>query len=77
MNIIRSHAHEVHSEEVNKIALSAEDYKRVVQEDGVHTLAWGHRVLKKKRFKFEKNEQRSISVNHTVSPPKNRLTVSW
>ena len=29
MNIIRSHAHEVHSEEVNKIALSAEDHKRV------------------------------------------------
>ena len=39
MNIIRSEKHEVYSKEVNKIALSNEDDKRVVLKDGVHTLA--------------------------------------
>ena len=36
MNVIRSRGHEVYTEEVNKIALSANDDKRVIQEDGVH-----------------------------------------
>ena len=46
MNVIRSHRHEVYTEQVNKIALSAEDDKRVVLEDRVHTLARGHNSLK-------------------------------
>jgi hypothetical protein len=42
MNVIRSHRHEVYTEEVNKIALSANDDKRVIMDDGIHTLALGH-----------------------------------
>ena len=42
MNILRSHLHEEYSVEVNKIALAANDDKRVVLKDGVHTLAHGH-----------------------------------
>ena len=42
MIIIRSYNHEVYTEEVNKVALSAEDDKRYILEDGIHTLAWGH-----------------------------------
>ena len=42
MNVIRSHEHELFTEEVNKIALSANDDKRVILEDGIHTLAHGH-----------------------------------
>ena len=42
MNVFRSHLHDVYSEEVNKIALSANDDKRVVLKDGIHTLAHGH-----------------------------------
>ena len=41
-NILRSYEHEVYTEEVNKIALSAQDDKRYILNDGVHTLAWGH-----------------------------------
>ena len=41
-NIIRSYNHEVYTEEVNKVALSAEDDKRYILDDGIHTLAWGH-----------------------------------
>ena len=41
-NIIRSYEHEVFTEEVNKIALSAADDKRYILDDGKHTLAWGH-----------------------------------
>ena len=42
MNIFRSHKHVVYSEEVNKVALCANDDKRVVLPDGIHTLAHGH-----------------------------------
>ena len=46
MNVIRSHLHDMYTEEVNKVALSAEDDKRVIMEDGIHTLAYGHYRLK-------------------------------
>ena len=46
MNVIRSHGHELFTEEVNKIALSANDDKRVILEDGIHTLAHGHWRIK-------------------------------
>ena len=45
-NILRSYEHEVYSEEVNKVALSALDDKRYILGDGVHTLAWGHYKIK-------------------------------
>jgi len=47
MNIIRSYKHGLYTEEVNKVALSAEDDKRVIKEDGIHTLALGHYSLKR------------------------------
>ncbi|XP_065640538.1 uncharacterized protein LOC136073101 [Hydra vulgaris] len=54
MNVIRSHLHDVYTEEINKIALSAEDDKRVILEDGIHTLAYGHYKLKDKpNFSFQ------------------------
>ena len=45
-NILRSYNHEVYTEEVNKIALPAQDDKRYILKDGVHTLAWGHYKIK-------------------------------
>ena len=42
MHVIRSHRHELFTEEINKIALSANDDKIVILEDGIHTLAHGH-----------------------------------
>ena len=42
MNVFRSRLHDVYSEEVNKIALSANDDKRVILKDGIHTMAHGH-----------------------------------
>ncbi|CAH3140314.1 unnamed protein product [Porites evermanni] len=40
MKIIRSEKHDIYSKEVNKVALSNEDDKRIVLEDKVHTLAF-------------------------------------
>ena len=36
----------LYTEELNKVALSVEDDKRVIQEDGISTLAYGHYLLK-------------------------------
>ena len=46
MNVIRSHCHEIYTEEINKIALSSDDDKRVIVANGMHTLAYGHTILK-------------------------------
>ena len=43
MNVIRSHKHEIYSEEVNKVALSGNDDKRIVMADRIRTMAYGHR----------------------------------
>ena len=40
MNVIRSRAHNIYTEKINKVALSCEDDKRIILEDGV--LALGH-----------------------------------
>ena len=42
MNIIRSHLHQMYTETVNKVALSANDDKRIIREDGILTYAYGH-----------------------------------
>ena len=47
-NILRSYDHEVYTEEVNKVALSALDDKRYILSDGKDTLAWGHYKIKDK-----------------------------
>ena len=47
MNVIRSNCHEIYTEEINKIDLSSDDDKRVIMADGIHTLDYGHRKLKK------------------------------
>ena len=42
MNMFQSYLHDVSSVRINKVALSADDDKRIVLQDGVHTLAHGH-----------------------------------
>ena len=42
LNVIRSRRHEIFSETVNKIALSANDDKRIIMEDKISTFAFGH-----------------------------------
>ena len=46
MNVVRSHYHEIYTEEINKIALSSDDDKRVIMADGIHILACGHTNFK-------------------------------
>ena len=56
MNVIRSHKHEVYTEEVNKIALSSSHDKRHILDDGVHTLALGHYIIK--YFSLDKDKKK-------------------
>ena len=42
MKTLRSHKHQMYAETINKVALSANDDKRVIQEDGIHTHAYGY-----------------------------------
>jgi len=44
MNIIRSWKHELFTEQVNKLAVSANDDKRIIQPDKISTLAYGYRT---------------------------------
>ena len=45
MNVFRSRKHEIFTEEINKVALSADDDKRIILPDKVNTLAYGHYSL--------------------------------
>ena len=45
MNVIRSHCHVIYTEEINKIALSSDDDKRVIMADETQTLAYEHTNL--------------------------------
>ena len=47
MNVIRHRKHDLFTEQINKIALSANDDKRVILEDKVRTLAIGHYKFRK------------------------------
>ena len=51
MNVIRSHCHDFYTEEINKIALSSDDDKRVIMADGIHTLVYGPTKRKKLQLK--------------------------
>jgi len=42
MNIIRSRQHEIFTETINKVALSAQDDKRIILPDQINTHAWGY-----------------------------------
>ena len=47
MKRIQSKKHKIGTYEINKISLSCFDNKRFVLDDGIHTLAYFHRELKK------------------------------
>ena len=51
MNVIRSYHHEIYTEQVNKVALSSDDDKRIIMDDCIHTLAYGHYNVVQKKTK--------------------------
>jgi len=42
LNVIRSRGHKLFTEEINKVALSASDHERIICEDKIKTLSYGH-----------------------------------
>ena len=59
MNLIRHRNHELFTETVNKIALSANNDKRIVLDDKINTLAIGHH--KHKQMLFEENLEKYLT----------------
>lgn len=53
-NILKSEGHGVH---VNKISLSAFDSKRWIFEDGINTVAYGHKNLLRGKYCFPDDNQ--------------------
>ena len=74
MNIIRSHKHEIVTETVSKIALSLNDDKRVIRDDGIHTFAHGHAALGGQLFESLLNNKmnpENIPFNALIVGPTN------
>ena len=46
---VQSKKHKIRTYEVNKISLSCFDDKRLVLDDGIHTLAYFHKDCKKQK----------------------------
>ena len=47
MKGIKSFNHEIHTQEINKTSLSCFDDKRYIKDDGINTLAYGHKDIPK------------------------------
>ena len=45
MRVFWSRKHTIYTEKINKVALSADDDKRVIMGNGIDTLAYGHKDL--------------------------------
>jgi len=56
MVIFRSDKHDEYTEEVNKIALSADDDKRIIMKDGISTLAYEHYKAAAKKAENLRNQ---------------------
>lgn len=46
MYIFKSIKHKIFTKHITKIALSSNDDKRAIQENGINTFAWGHYKIK-------------------------------
>ena len=44
--IFKSIKHKIFTKHITKIALSSNDDKRAIQENGINTFAWGHYKIK-------------------------------
>jgi len=42
MNVLKSHKHVMYAETINKVALSADDDKRIILKDGITTIPYGY-----------------------------------
>ena len=67
-NIFRSRLHEIYTEEVNKIALSCEDDKRIVQDNNIDSFAWGYREEKEK-YEYSESESKDDSDDESENKP--------
>ena len=63
MNVIRSRQHNLSTEQVNKVALSANDDKRIIGDDKIQILAHGYRTG------WQGNRQGDGGTNRAIGEP--------
>ena len=61
MKRIQSKKHKLGTSEINKKSLSCFDDKRFVLNDGIHTLAYFHRELKKQILKDDDKQEKILT----------------
>ena len=61
MRRIQSKKHKIGTYEINKISLSCFDDKRFVLDDGIHTLAYFHKDLKKQILTDDHKEKEILT----------------
>ena len=68
MNVFRSRKHDIYTETVQKVALSANDDKRIICEDGIRTLALNHwRVKTPALYDIDLNTQKLFKAGSLMN----------
>ena len=67
MSMIRSKSHNVSTYEINKISLSFYDDKRYMLNDGINTLAYGHRRRSEAENNFQQVVIKDVTYNNKAS----------
>ena len=67
MSIIRSNCHEIYTEEINKIALSSDNDKRVIMADGIRNISYEHTNFKRNVIKMSYNEITNILIDSCLT----------
>ena len=65
MSRIQAKNHKLETYEINKVSLSCFDDKRFVLNDGIHTLAYFHKDLKKLIFTNKRSKKNSHNFRHS------------
>ena len=68
MDMLRSEAYTSYGMHVNKVSLSPFDSKRWIFDDGVHTLAYGHKDINRQCWRVIAHDEQLVTNKSTPGP---------